>query len=261
MAKKAKKIQTDYTTAGHNISQTAAPLYQSNLKRMDNYLSNPDAERDRLLEKYYGSNTAHNQDFLRDYNRAMYGTTANNYAATSGGYSSSGQRAYDDMQRYQNDLASRLYDTGVSRASSMAQQYYNNLLDANPQYQNAYSLGKDYSDIEQYNNAVKQANNNWVSNISGAVGGALSAIPNPWTQAIGAGLGAVSQLTATDTSDILGSANQTPANYSTMGASLGTAGTDIYNWFKDRKNSKNTGNINSNPNFNPNIGNLWSLNR
>lgn len=254
MAKKAKKIQTDYTTGGHNISQTAIPLYQENLNMMADYNRNPDAERDRLLDKYYSANNAYNQDFLRNYNRAMSGTTANNYAATGGGYSSSGQRAYDDMQRYQNDLASRLYDVGLSGASSMAQQYYNNLLQANPQYQSAYSLGKDYSDIEQYNNAVKQANRNWLSNITGAVGGVMSAIPTPVTQGIGAGLGAVSQLTATDASDILGSPNQTPANYATAGMAIGNTGRDIYNWFKGNKGNTNS----NNSGFNSNISSPWS---
>lgn len=235
MAKRAKKIQTDYTTGGHDISQTAIPLYQQNLTRMDNYLSDPTSTIDDYLNKYY-SNTSAQSDFLRNYNRAMSGTTANNYAATSGGYSSSGQRAYDDVQRYMNDYASRLYDYGVSSAANMAQNYYNNLLSANPYYQQAYSLGKDYSDIEQYNNAVNQANKNWLSNITGAVGGVLSAFPA--TAGIGQGLGALSNLTSTDISGIVGGSNTTPSAYQTLGLALGNTGSRAYNWFKNNQNAQ-----------------------
>ena len=206
MSKMAKKKQTDYTIGGHDISQTAIPYYQNALTNMDTYLNNPQSYIDDYLNKYY-SNTASQSDFLRNYNRAMSGTTANNYATTHGGYSSAGNRAYADQQRYQNDLAARLQEQGVSSAAQMAQNWYNSLLNAAPVYQSAYGLGKDYSDIDQYNYIAKQ--NNSFGNQALGVGGqlassagkVLSMIPTPWTQGIGAGLQAAGGVMSSQTID------------------------------------------------------------
>ena len=200
MAKQAKLTQTDYTKGGRDISNTAIPLYQTNLERMDDYLSNPSARIDDYLNKYYTNTTAQN-DFLSDYNRAMAQKTGANYQATSGGYSSQNQQSYDDLQEYYNDQANRLYDLGVSNSYKMATGDYANMLKANNNYNTAYHLGKAYSDVEQFNNLVDQANSNWLSNTMGAVGKVASAIPHPIAQAIGAGLQVGSNLTATDTSN------------------------------------------------------------
>lgn len=207
MAKKAKKIQTDYTKGGRDISNTAIPLYQSNLQQMADYNNNPSARTDEYLDKYYTNTTAQN-DFLREYNRAMADKTAQNYSATGGGYSSAGQRSYDDLQRYENKLASQLYDQGVANAAAMAQQDFNNLLNAGTSYHNAYGLGKDYSDIEQYNNMVKQ-NNKWYNQIGQvlpAVGSAIgSQFGGPVGSAIGGAIGSgLGGMMSVDTSDYFG---------------------------------------------------------
>ena len=207
MAKQAKKIQTDYTKGGRDISNTVVPLYQTNLQQMADYNSNPSARTDEYLDKYY-TNTSAQNDFLREYNRNMSNKASQNYSATGGGYSSAGQRAYDDLQRYEDDLASKLYDQGVANARAMAQQGFNNLLQSNTPYQNAYSLGKEYSDIQQYNNMVKQANawNNQVGQILPAVGSAIGSIWGPVGSmaggAIGKGLGG---MMSTDTSNFFNS--------------------------------------------------------
>ena len=205
--KHAKKKQTDYNIGGKAISDTAIPLYQKNLTRMDEYLSDPTARQDMYLNKYYGADNVDQSDFLRNYKRAMGQTTANNYSATVGGYSSSGQRAYDDNQRYWNDYASRLRNQGVANSYSMANQDYQNMVGANSSYLNAYGLGKAYSDVDQYNDAVNKANSNWYSGVMSSVGKGLQAIPNPWTQAIGAGLSAAGSLTNNGAEDLLNSMN------------------------------------------------------
>lgn len=205
--KHAKKKQTDYNIGGKAISDTAIPLYQKNLTRMDEYLSDPTARQDMYLNKYYGADNVDQSDFLRNYKRAMGQTTANNYSATTGGYSSSGQRAYDDNQRYWNDYASRLRDQGVTNSYNMANNDYQNMVSANSSYQNAYNLGKAYSDVDQYNDAVNKANSNWYSGVMSSVGKGLQAIPNPWTQAIGAGLSAAGSLTNNGAEDLLNSMN------------------------------------------------------
>lgn len=212
MAKMAKKIQTDYTTGGHDISNTAIPYYQQALTNMNDYTNDPTQYIDKYL-KYY-DNTASQSDFLRNYNRAMANATNRNYSATGGGYSSSGQRAYDDNQRYWNDQAARLSEQNTSAAAQLAQNYFNNNLQATSAYNNAYQLGKNYSDIEQWNNLVKQNNSfkNQALSVGGALhsqaGSVLSSIPTPWTQAIGAGLqqiGGVMQSQAIDPDSFMAS--------------------------------------------------------
>lgn len=186
--KKSKIKQTDYTRGGRDISNTAVPLYQDTLRAMGDYNNNTQGYIDSYLDKYYGANTARNNDFIRNYNRAMTNRAANNYSATGGGYSSAGQRAYDDSQRYYNDLASRMYDQGVSTSAQMAQNYYNNLLNGASAYNNAYKLGENYSNIDQYNDQIDQSRNNWIENVMDIAGDVGMSSNNPWGMAIGAAL-------------------------------------------------------------------------
>lgn len=190
MSKKPKQKQTEWNVQGKQIADTSVPYYQENLTRINDYLANPQASMDDYLSKYY-SNTAAQSDFLRNYNRAMGGTTAQNYAATGGGYDTSNQRQYDDMQRYQNDLASRLQDYGVQSAYGMANNDYANMLAANNAYYNAYGLGKAYSDVDQYNYLRKQYNSfgNQLMGSLGAVGTAVGSLFSPAGAAIGGALG------------------------------------------------------------------------
>lgn len=200
MAKVAKQTQTDYTRGGKAISDTSIPLYQQTLTSMGEYNANPTSYIDDYLKKYY-SNTSDQSDFLRNYQRAVSDMTGSNYAATSGGYASRNQQNYDDTQRYYNDLASRMQSQNVANAANLAQQQYNNLLSATDKYYNAYGLGKPYSDVEQYNYIADQANSFWnqLGGMSTAVGQGLSAIPNPWTMAIGGALQAGGNLMSVDT--------------------------------------------------------------
>ncbi|MCM1324137.1 MAG: hypothetical protein NC218_08240 [Acetobacter sp.] len=232
MAKVAKKIQTDYTTGGRDISNTAIPLYQENLGRVDQYLADPTSTIDKYLDKYY-TNTSNESDFLRQYNRAMAGQTGRNYNATQGGYSSLNQMNYDDLQRYQNDLASRLRDYGVTSSAQLAQNYYNSLLAGNQTYNTAYGLGKDYSDIEQYNNAVKQHNKflNQLGGMAGTLGTvAGAAVGGPVGAAMGNALGsALGSTIQTDTSNVLGEVGRATggANTDLQKAGLGMTGDEL----------------------------------
>lgn len=217
MAKMAKQKQTDYTRGGKLISDTSIPLYASNLGRMDEYLSDPQKRMNKYLTDYY-DNTAAQSDFLRNYQRAMSGQTGLNYSATTGGYTSEGQRAYEDQQRYQNDLAARLRDQGVTSAYNMASGDFGNMLSANNAYYNAYGLGKPYSDVEQYNYIAKQNNSfgNQLASVGGGLlssaGKVLSAIPTPITQGLGAGfqaIGGIGQGLAINPSTALGASGNT----------------------------------------------------
>lgn len=192
MAKKPKRKQTEWNKQGKAIADTAVPYYQQNLTRMDNYLRNPSAAIDNYLNKYY-DNTVEQSDFIRNYNRAMGGATAQNYAATGGGYDTSNQRRYDDQQRYMNDWAARLRDKGIATSAEMAYKDYANMLYGNQAYQNAYALGKNYSDVDDYNYQAKQYNRfgNQLMGLVGGTGQILSAIPTPITQGIGAGMQAI----------------------------------------------------------------------
>lgn len=203
MAKQPKKKQTDWTRGGKAISDTAIPLYQTNLGRIDTYLQDPTSTIDQYLNKYY-TNTPAQNDFLRNYQRAMGNVTANNYAATTGGIASRNQMNYDDYQRYMNDYAARLRQQGIDSAYNMAQGYYGNLLNANNAYQNAYALGQPYSDVEQYNNMVNQLNKNAWAGTVGSAGKVLSSIPTPWTQIAGAAMQGVGGAFSMDDSALRG---------------------------------------------------------
>lgn len=189
MSKKPKKKQTEWNKQGKEIADTSVPYYQKNLTRIDNYLNNPTKSIDNYLNKYY-DNSVEQSDFIRNYNKAMSELTGRNYNATGGGYDSSNQRMYDDQQRYMNDLAAKLRDKGITSSADMAYRDYTNMLLGNEAYRNAYALGKNYSDIDQYNHLVKQYNSfgNQLMGVASGAGKVLSSIPNPWTQAIGAGL-------------------------------------------------------------------------
>lgn len=220
MAKMAKDTQTDYTRGGKQISDTAIPLYTKNLERMDSYLENPSRSIDAYLDRYFNpENTASYNDFLRNYTRQMANTTAHNYAATGGGYSTSGQRAYDDQQRYQNDFAARLREQGIGAAYTMANTDFSNLRGANADYFNAYGLGKPYSDIERYNNMVDQNNSFWnqIGGVLPAVGSAVGSIWGPAGAAVGNAVGGLAgNAMSTDTSSlqsVLGAGGTNQAAY------------------------------------------------
>lgn len=188
MAKKPKQKQTEWNKQGKAIADTSVPYYQSNLTRIDNYLQDPSASIDNYLKKYY-DNTTEQGDFIRNYNRAMAGTTAQNYNATGGGYDSSNQRLYDDRQRYMNDWAARLRDKGISTSANMAYQDYANMLNANQAYQNAYALGRPYSDTDQYNYMVGQTNK-WYNQLGGLLGTAGAAVGGVLGGGVGSTIGA-----------------------------------------------------------------------
>lgn len=188
--KKPKKIQTDYTRGGKAISDTAIPLYKENLLRMDNYLDNPQALQDKYLQDYF-LDTQMERDLNRQYKRNLAQMTGSNYNATTGGFASQNQQNYDDLQRNYNDYFARLQDQGIMSAYNMASNDYQNMLAANPYYNQAYGLGRDYSDIQQYNNIVDQENkNSWLGTVGqglSAIGQGVSVLPG-WGTAIGAGL-------------------------------------------------------------------------
>ena len=190
MSKKPKKKQTEWNKQGKEIADTAVPYYQKNLTRMDNYLNDPTKSIDNYLNKYY-DNSVEQSDFIRNYNKAMSELTGRNYNATGGGYDSSNQRMYDDQQRYMNDLAARLRDKGITSSADMAYRDYTNMLLGNDAYRNAYGLGKNYSDVDQYNYLRKQYNSfgNQLMGSMGTIGSAIGSIWGPMGSMIGGAAG------------------------------------------------------------------------
>ena len=75
----------------------------------------------------------------------------------------------------------------------MAAQEYNMLTGALGSYGNAYNLGKEYSQNEQYNKLVDEANKNWWSNLLTSAGDSIGSISmqsgNPMVMAIGGAIG------------------------------------------------------------------------
>lgn len=239
-AKMAKDTQTDYTRGGKRISDTSIPVYTNAIDLVGQFQKNPTARLDEYLDKYY-SNTATQNDFDRMYQRSMANATGQNYSATTGGYTSSGQRAYDDQQRYMNDLYARLREQGIQSAYNMGQQDYANLLNSFGPLQTAYQNGQAYSDIERYNNMVDQNNSfmNQLGGITGGVGKIFSAIPTPMTQAIGAGLQVGGNMVSTDVS---GLASRLGAGSAQQAGSVGNIGDAFTNIGQGIAATANSGN-------------------
>ena len=259
MPKQASIPQTQWTRDGRDLSSQAVPLYQDTMSRMDQYLSDPTQTIDNYLNKYYTDTTQQNE-FLRNYNNAMRNQSASNYNAMSGGYSSANQDVYDQLQRYYNNAAASLYDTGVRNAYNMASNYYGDLLNAANVYNTAYGLGQNYSNIEQKNALIDEMNSprNQIGSSLGTVGTAIGSIWGPAGAAIGNAVGSMAgNLMSTDTSaawNALDSGstfnNGNGLNASaTAGLSRGVSSLadNIGNWFSNLgKNKTNNGQVRTN---------------
>lgn len=265
MAKQAKQTQTDWTRGGKAISDTAIPLYQSNLTRMDDYLQDPMAYQNKYLTEYF-TNTPTQNDFRRSYLDDMSKLNASNYAATGGGVASQNQKNYDQYMRDYNDAMARLYEQGVTSSYNMANQDFQNMLGANTSYYNAYNLGKPYSDVEQYNYMADQVNSNWWAPVLSSAGSVISAIPHPATMAIGGAMqGAGSAFTVDDSAlrGMQGTANQygmyqNAMNNAQMGDAIGALFGGVnsgYDWLRNRNFQSQMNNGTSN------LANLSDVNK
>ena len=267
MGKQAKIPQTDYTIGGRDISNTAIPYYKKGVTQLGNYMENVQNRMDPYIEKYINpAKAAEYSDFQRNYQRAMGQQTAQNYAATGGGYSSANQLGYDDLQRYYNHYASELYAQGLNQANQMAAQEYNMLTGALGSYGHAYNLGKEYSDNEQYNKLVDEANKNWWSNLLTSAGDSIGSISmqsgNPMVMAIGGAIGGTmgtaGRMTGSNAGELasslrgIGSGNSAASGlnsqqYQNTMANMDTgiaSGLNQFDWFKNnpfgKKLSKGT---------------------
>lgn len=267
MAKQAKLPQTDWTRGGMQISNAAVPQYTESINRLGGYLSDPSAQLDKYLNQYYGANAIQNQDMLRAYNRAMGDQVGRNYAATGGGYTTSGQRAWNDKQSTWNDLVARLNQYGVTSARNMSDQDIINEINAQTALSNAYNLGRNYSAIETQNALADQANKNWFSSALSGLGNAAMAVA-PFTGVAApfvAGAGALASGAGAVTGQDFGSAN---AGYASIygGGNIG-AGVQNNNTFTNLANNLNqydwgkifnkSNNSNSNQVTNNNVGGTY----
>ena len=260
--KEAKIKQTDWTKGGRDISNKAIPYYQDGLDQLHDYTRNVQNRLDPYIEKYINpANAAEQSDFMRNYQRAMGHQTAQNYAATGGGYSSANQLGYDDLQRYYNDYASRLYNQGLTAATQLANNEYDIIQGSLGAYDNAYRLGENYSNIDQYNDMVDQANSNVWTGWMNTLGNVGLASGNPYAMAAGAVLKGVGTAFGKDFSAMDGlraRATSTAANsgqYSNtvnnqIGLGKGLTNTlSQFDWFKNNpfgsnlsRSTKNAGN-------------------
>jgi hypothetical protein len=144
-----------------------------------------------------------------------------------------------------NDYAARLRAEGVNNAYNMAQGFYGNMLQANPQYQAAYNLGQPYSDVEQYNDMVDQVNSNAWAGWVGDAGKVIGSIPTPWTMAIGAAMQGVGNAFTVDDS-ALRSMQGTANNYGLYQNMLNSQGQQaaMNDLFAGLENSYNKGKLN-----------------
>lgn len=265
MTKEAKFKQTDYTRGGRDISNTAIPLYQETLTQMGDYNRNIQNRIDPYMKYINLAQAGETSDFLRNYKRAMGQQTAQNYAATGGGYSSANQLGYDDLQNYYNRLGANLYTSGLGMAEQMANNEYSALYNSLGAYNQAYGLGKDYSYYEQYNDLVDQANDNWLSGLLTSAGDSIGAISmnsnNPWVMAIGGAvghtMGTAGRMMGNNASDILaslrsqgagnGGQGQYGSNQSSANAEKGMSNLlGNFDWFSNNPFGNSSGTTTSN---------------
>ena len=119
-------------------------------------------------------------------------------------------------------------------AEQMAQNEYSNYLAGAQTGSGMYGHGKEYSDIEQYNNLAKQ--NSWVSNLLTSAGDTIGSISmksgNPMVMAIGGAvggtMGTVGRMTGYDEDvpydSTRGYGTGTTAGQDSGGGLLGSAG-------------------------------------
>ena len=244
--KEAKIKQTDWTTGGRDISNKAIPYYQEGLDQLHDYTKNVQNRLDPYIEKYINpASAAAQSDFMRNYQRAMGQQTAQNYAATGGGYSSANQLGYDDLQRYYNDYASRLYNQGLTAANQLANNEYDIIQGSLGAYGNAYKLGENYSNIDQYNDMVDQSNSNAWTGWMNTLGDVGLASGNPYAMAAGAvlkGVGtafgkdfsAMDSLRARATGTAANSGQYTNTASNQIGLGKGLTNTlSQFDWFKN----------------------------
>lgn len=259
MAKQPQIAQTDYTRGGHEISQTALPYYKNTVNQLGEYVGNVQNRLDPYLDKYVNlASASQMSDFLRQYNNAVSGATANNYNATGGGYASQNQGNYDDLQRYYNDLASRMYANNLSLADNMATQEYNMLTGGLQSFDNAFQQGKQYSSIEQYNQMAEEANKNWWTSVANTLGDIGLSTGNPigmiagGALKLGAGLGgkdfsALDNLRASATGASGGYQPQYDNSNGQVGSQLGSLDwSPVSNWFNSKKTNSTSSPTNAN---------------
>lgn len=202
--KKQKQAKTQYENENQDIGRNAYTQMQPALDRIGDLTMNPDDYRQKMINTYYNTdNSAQWSDAQRNALRTLSNATAHNYAATHGGYSSAGDRYYDDTQRAVNDYNARLWDRGVQSGNAMYQQdlgntqnYYRTLL-------GTHDLAKAPDAIDAYNQQLDEANKTWWTEPLAQVGNAVEQFAPGWWKAIGTGMKMGANAASKDYSDSL----------------------------------------------------------
>lgn len=254
--KQAKTPKTQYQTEAQQLGRDAYGRITPTLNRVENLTMNPDDYRKEHINDLFNSGAQWN-DAMRNYRRQMSAATANNYNATGGGYSSSGQRLYDDVQRGLNDYNARLYDTGVrtvedllSNDRSAANSYYKTLL-------NQHAMASQPDALDSYNQMLDKQNKNWWSNALGGIGNAVEQYAPGYFKLIGSAMKTGAYAGSTDYSNALNglgreaglNVNYRSPAYSNLGGILSSAANNYMNWGGGFSGGGGAGNL---------IGNLFT---
>lgn len=183
IGKKKPTPKTRYQKEQQQLGRAAYPLIEPQRQRIADLTNNADQYRQEGINNYFNSGAEWN-DAMTNYRRQMANAAANNYNATHGGYSSAGQRVYDDYQKGLNDYNARLYNKGVNTIENMlsndrnaAQSYYQDLIG-----QHDYAKQPDAIDVS--NQLIEDSNKNWWTNAL-QQGGTVASMFGPVGRVIG----------------------------------------------------------------------------
>lgn len=226
--KKQKQQTTQYERENQQIGRDAYQNIQPAVDRMNTLAMNPDEYRKNAINTYWNAeNSAQWSDAQRNMLRNLSNATAHNYAATGGGYSSAGNKYYDDVSRLMNDYNARLWDKGIEGSQNMLTQDYNLTTNDLENLRKLHAGAQTADAIDAYNKVIDQSNKTWYTEPLAQIGNVVEALPIGGYKYIGTGMKLGANALSKDYSDTLarlsGQFNGTtdPNAYKNSATSLG----------------------------------------
>lgn len=266
--KKQPQVKTQSETENQQIGRQANQYIIPAMQRANDLSMNSDKYRKQYIDDYF-TNSASWNDAQRNMRRQLANATANNYAATHGGYSSAGSKYYDDVTRGLNDYNARLWDQGVKTGDSLWQNDLNAVTGNLSNMNTLHGLAAQGDAIDAYNQQLKEANKRWWTEPLAQIGNAVESMAPGWWKLIGTGMKAGANAASKDYSDSLarlsgqfGGTNDPTAFKNSASDFAGLMSSGVNNWMNwgglngsIAQNTAKLNNLNSQTNLNNAVAN------